>query len=84
MKSDAEPANDVDKMAWQERITIDPAVLVGKPVIRGTRLAVEFIIDLLAQEWSEEQILDSYPGLVHDDISACLEYASETLECFLT
>jgi uncharacterized protein (DUF433 family) len=65
---------------WQERITVDPKVLVGKPVVRGTRLAVEFIIDLLAQGWSEQQILDSYPGLVHDDISACLKYASESLK----
>jgi len=67
-------------MSWQERITINPAILVGKPVVRGTRLAVEFIIDLLSQGWSEKQILDSYPGLVHDDISACLKYASESLK----
>ena len=67
-------------MNWQERITVDPNVLVGKPVVRGTRLAVEFIIDLLAQGWSEQQILASYPGLVHDDVSACLRYASETLK----
>jgi uncharacterized protein (DUF433 family) len=67
-------------MTWQERITVDPAILVGKPVIRGTRLAVEFIIDLLAQGWSEEQILANYPGIVHDDIAACLKYASESLK----
>ena len=65
---------------WQERITINPKVMVGKPVIRGTRLAVEFIIDLLAQDWTEQQILQSYPGVVHEDISACLKYASETLK----
>jgi uncharacterized protein (DUF433 family) len=40
-------------MNWQERIVIDPGILVGKPVIKGTRLAVEFIIELLAQGWSE-------------------------------
>ncbi len=67
-------------MNWQERITVDPEVLVGKPVIRGTRLAVEFIVDLLAQGWSEQQILTSYPGLVHEDISACLAYATELLK----
>jgi uncharacterized protein (DUF433 family) len=67
-------------MTWQDRINIDPRILVGKPVVRGTRLAVEFIIDLLAQGWTEQQILDSYPGLVHDDIAACLKYASETLK----
>jgi uncharacterized protein (DUF433 family) len=67
-------------MNWQERITIDPKILVGKPVIKGTRLAVEFIVDLLANEWSEAQILDSYPGITHEDILACLAYASETLK----
>jgi len=67
-------------MTWQERIAVDPNVLVGKPVVRGTRLAVEFIVELLANGWSEQQILDSYPGLVHEDISACLKYASEMLK----
>ncbi len=75
------PGNEEDHaMTWQDRITVDPKILVGKPVVRGTRLAVEFIIDLLAQGWTEKQILDSYPGLVRDDISACLKYASETLK----
>jgi uncharacterized protein (DUF433 family) len=59
-------------MNWEERIEINPRVLVGKPVIRGTRLAVEFIVELLANGWSERQIIDNYPGLTHDDISACL------------
>jgi uncharacterized protein (DUF433 family) len=67
-------------MNWEERITVDPKVLVGKPVVRGTRWAVEFIIDLLAQGWSEQQILDSYPGLSHEDIAACLHYASDVLK----
>jgi uncharacterized protein (DUF433 family) len=65
--------------AWQERIVVDPAVLVGKPVIRGTRLAVEFVIELLARGWSEAEILRNYPGLVREDIQACLAYASERL-----
>jgi len=42
---------------WQERIVVDPKVLVGKPLIRGTRLSVEFILDLLANDWTIEQIL---------------------------
>ena len=67
------------RMKWQERIVLDPAVLVGKPIIKGTRLAVEFIIDLLAQGWSETQILQNYPGLTHEDIQACLSYASDVL-----
>ena len=66
-------------MTWQERIVLDPNVLVGKPIVKGTRLAVEFIIDLLAQGWSETQILKNYPGLTHEDIQACLGYASEVL-----
>lgn len=66
-------------MKWQERIVIDPSILVGKPVIKGTRLAVEFIVDLLAQGWSEMEILQNYPGLTHEDIRACLRYASEIL-----
>jgi len=66
-------------MNWRERITIDPEILVGKPVIKGTRLAVEFIIDLLAQGWSEEEILHNYPGLTREDIRACLRYAHEVL-----
>lgn len=66
-------------MDWQDRITIDQAVLVGKPVIKGTRIAVEFVIDLLAQDWPEQEILRNYPGLAHEDILACLKYAAETL-----
>ena len=67
-------------MAWQDHITVDPEVLVGKPVIRGTRLAVEFIIDLLGQGWSETQILENYPGVRPADIRACLQYAREVLQ----
>ncbi|MCI0397348.1 MAG: DUF433 domain-containing protein [Chloroflexi bacterium] len=66
-------------MNWQERIVIDPNILVGKPVIKGTRLAVEFIVDLLAQGWSEMEILQNYPGLTPEDIQACLGYASAIL-----
>lgn len=67
------------RMTWQERIVVDPSILVGKPVIRGSRLAVEFIVELLAQGWSESEILHSYPGLTRDDIGACLAYASAVL-----
>ena len=58
------------------RITIDPAVLVGKPVVRGTRLSVEFLVRLMAQGWPEAEILRNYPGLTRDDLLACLEYSS--------
>lgn len=62
-------------MGWEERIELNPDVLAGKPVVKGTRLAVEFIVELLADEWTEESILREYPGLSHGDIQACLRYA---------
>jgi uncharacterized protein (DUF433 family) len=67
-------------MNWQDPIIVDPKILVGKPVIKGTRLAVEFIIDLLAQGWTEGEILRNYPGLTREDIQACLRYASVVLK----
>jgi uncharacterized protein (DUF433 family) len=67
-------------MNWQGRIVIDPNILTGKPTIKGTRLAVEFIVDLLAQGWTEAEIVKNYPGLNHEDILACLSYASELLK----
>jgi uncharacterized protein (DUF433 family) len=63
-------------MSLSERIVVDPETLAGKPVIRGTRLAVEFILELLAAGQSEQDLLTNYPGLAHDDILACLSYAS--------
>jgi uncharacterized protein (DUF433 family) len=63
-------------MNWEERITVNPKVLVGKPVIKGTRMAVEFVIDLLGRGWTVERILAEYDHLTADDIQACLAYAS--------
>jgi uncharacterized protein (DUF433 family) len=60
-------------MNWQERIVADPGVLTGKPVIKGTRIAVEFVLDLLANGWTESEILQNYPRLTHEDIQACLK-----------
>jgi uncharacterized protein (DUF433 family) len=67
-------------MSWQERIILDPAVLAGKPIIKGTRLAVEFLLELLAEDWSEADILRNYPGLTHEDLRACWAYASDRLK----
>jgi uncharacterized protein (DUF433 family) len=67
-------------MGWEERIELRPGVLVGKPIVKGTRVAVEFIIELLADGWTEAAILEEYPGLTQADIRACLEYASERLK----
>ena len=61
------------------RITLDPKVLVGKPVIRGTRLSVEFVIGLMADGLSEAEILANYPGVTHEDVIACFAYAREVL-----
>jgi uncharacterized protein (DUF433 family) len=66
-------------MARQDRIVVDPEILVGKPVIKGTRLAVEHVVGLMAQGWSEADVLEAYPHLTRDDILACLEYAHERL-----
>jgi len=67
-------------MNWRDRIIFDEAVLAGKPVVRGSRLAVDFIVGLLGQGWTEADILRNYPGITHDDIAACLQYASEILQ----
>jgi len=67
-------------MALMDRITIDPNVAFGKPVIRGTRITVQLIVKLLANGVTEEEILtDYYPDLVKEDIKAALLYASESL-----
>jgi uncharacterized protein (DUF433 family) len=67
-------------MEWQDRISVDPKVLVGKPVIKPTRIAVEFLMELLANGWTHEQILRNYPHLTADDIQAALHYAAEALK----
>jgi uncharacterized protein (DUF433 family) len=66
-------------MDWHEHIVLDPKVLVGKPIIKGTRIAVELVIDLMARGYSKEEILDQYDHITAEDIQACLAYASETL-----
>jgi uncharacterized protein (DUF433 family) len=67
-------------MNWEERIVVDPKVLVGKPVIKGTRISVEFVVDLLGRGWSIEQVLKEYGHLTREDVQACLAYASDILK----
>ena len=67
-------------MTWPERITVDPTILVGKPIVKGTRIAVELVVDLLAHGCSEEEIVADYPQLTREDIRACLAYASAMLQ----
>jgi uncharacterized protein (DUF433 family) len=66
-------------MDGHPRIALDPAVLTGKPVIRGTRLSVEFVIGLLAMGRSHADIVREYPGVTEEDIAACLAYAQDLL-----
>ena len=66
-------------MNWQDRIILDPQVLAGKPIIRGTRIAVELALEMLGAGWSEADLLSNYPHLTHADILACLQYVSASL-----
>jgi len=61
-----------------KRITANPKILGGKPIIRGTRIAVEFILELLASGAAESEILEDYPHLKSSDIKACLQYAARS------
>ncbi len=63
-----------------ERITFNPKVMVGKPIIKGTRLTVEYILNLLAHGATVAEILDEYEGLDQQDIRACLLFATRSLE----
>lgn len=66
-------------MDWHRYIHTDPSVLVGKPVIKGTRLAVDFVLGLLAAGWTELDILENYPGLTHESLQAVFAFAAECL-----
>ena len=66
-------------MNWRDQIVTDPAILVGKPVIKGTRISVELILGWLANGWTFEQVLESYPHITRDDIQAALAFAAERL-----
>jgi uncharacterized protein (DUF433 family) len=62
---------------WQAYIHSDPEILLGKPVVKGTRLAVDFILGLFAAGWSEEQVLESYPTLTPDALRAVFLFSAE-------
>jgi uncharacterized protein (DUF433 family) len=70
----------MEKDKLLERIVTNPNVMVGKPVIRGTRLTVQHILNLLAHRETIEEILQEYEGLTHDDILACIMFAEEVME----
>ena len=64
---------------WQNYILSDPEILVGKPVVKGTRLSVEFILSLFAKGWSEEQILENYPALNKTALQAVFAFSAECM-----
>jgi len=66
-----------DKQSLLERITVDPDILVGKPIIRGLRISVEQVIKALAAGISQHELLEEHPGLEQEDIQAALLYAAE-------
>lgn len=66
-------------MMYQDRIICDPAVLVGKPIIKGTRIPVDLILKLLAEGVLYEEIIEDYPDLERDDILAAIAYARQTV-----
>lgn len=70
----------MDDQQLLNRITLNPKVMVGKPVIRGTRLTVEYILNLLAHGATIEEILEEYEGLAQEDIQACFLFATKSLE----
>jgi len=67
-------------MRYKERIEMNPNILVGKPIIKGTRISVEFILELLASGWDTVEILKNYPQLTKEDILAAIEYSLEILK----
>ena len=64
---------------WRKIIHSDPEILVGKPVVKGTRLSVDFVLGLFAQGWSESQVLENYPNLTHESLQAIFAFAKDCL-----
>jgi uncharacterized protein (DUF433 family) len=64
---------------WQDRIVTDPDILLGKPTIKGSRIAVELVLDRLADGWTMEILLGAYPRLSRDDVHAALAYGADLL-----
>lgn len=64
-------------MDWRERIVVDPNILVGKPVIKGTRISVELLMDRLSDGWTMEDILAAYPHISREDVLAAISFVTE-------
>jgi uncharacterized protein (DUF433 family) len=66
-------------MDWKKYIHSDPEILMGKPVVKGTRLAVDFLVGLFAAGWTEQQVLENYPTLSSDSLRAVFAYVTEVM-----
>lgn len=69
-----------ERVSWQTYIVSDPSILLGKPALKGTRLAVDFILDLFALGWTHEQVLENYPTLTPEALQAVFAFAVECLQ----
>ncbi len=67
-------------MNWQNYIVSDKKVLLGKPIIKGTRVSIELILELLANGWTEKQLLDSYPSVSEEALRAVFAYLKECIQ----
>ena len=67
-------------MNWQDHIVSDKNILLGKPIIKGTRISVELILELLSAGWTEDMILESYPNITEQDLQAVFTYLKEGLD----
>ncbi|MEQ8812866.1 MAG: DUF433 domain-containing protein [Imperialibacter sp.] len=67
-------------MKWQDRIVSDKNILIGKPTIKGTRISVEFVLDRLANGWTEQTLLESYPHLTKEDLQAVFSYLNDCVK----
>ena len=65
---------------WRQFIHSDPEVLLGKPVVKGTRLAVEFILGLFAEGWTQKQVIENYPNLTEESLRAVFAFARECMK----
>ena len=64
-------------MNWKEHIVVNPDVLVGKPIIKGTRISIELLLDCFASGWSYDDILEAYPHLTREQVKAAVAFAAE-------
>ena len=73
-------AEHTDRLNYQDRIIQDPKILVGKPVVKGTRIPVELVLAHLADNPDLDDLFAAYPRLTHEDVKACLQYAHDAVE----